>query len=274
MYTRVTLIIGEKNAATKPLHTISLRMMGCTYCAAHTDAEGEGGAEAATSLVALGALLDVWLDGVAPDEVALAHEVEAVVGEVGAKATLVVNEQGVEVDPRDTLAVGDLFEQGIGLDDDVFTPLEQFPLAHVVVEGEQALEVNLGSRGALLDHDDELLHRTGDAVGTNIVGDIVDSAHDEQFLGLPLDDGTDAIDEALDDVADDATVLDVAVAHQLVELAAVGEAVAEHDDVLLADGQLVEQGGTTCIVGVLVGLLGQSREAHECHHGQDCYSSH
>ena len=43
MYTRVTLIIGEKNAATKPLHTISLRMMGCTYCAAHTDAEGEGG---------------------------------------------------------------------------------------------------------------------------------------------------------------------------------------------------------------------------------------
>ena len=40
-------------------------------------------------------LLDVRFDGIAPDEVALAHEVKAVVGEVGAQAALVVNKQGI-----------------------------------------------------------------------------------------------------------------------------------------------------------------------------------
>ncbi len=91
-----------------------------------------------------GNLLDVGADGVAPDEVALAHEVEAVVGEVGAQVALVVNEQWVEVDPCHALTKGDLFEQRVGLDDDVVTVLEEFPLAHVVVEGQQALEVDFG----------------------------------------------------------------------------------------------------------------------------------
>ena len=40
-------------------------------------------------------LLDVGFDGIAPDEVALAHEVKAVVGEVGSQAALVVNKQGI-----------------------------------------------------------------------------------------------------------------------------------------------------------------------------------
>ena len=89
-------------------------------------------------------LLDVGADGVAPDEVAFAHEVEAVVGEVGAQVAVLVGEQGVEVDPCHTLAAGDLFKQDVGLDDDVVTALEQFPLAHIVVERQQALQVNLG----------------------------------------------------------------------------------------------------------------------------------
>ena len=199
-------------------------------------------------------LFDVGADGVAPDEVARAHEVEAVVGEVGAQAALLVGKQGVEVDPGNSLTACDLFEQLVGLDDDVVSSLEEFPLAHVVVEGQEALEVDLCAGGALLDHNDEFFGHTGDAVGGHAVGDVVDTAHDEEFLGLPLDDGVDAVDEALDDVADDAAVLDVTVAQEFVELAAVGEAVAEHDDVLLADGQLVEEGRAAGVVGVLVGL--------------------
>ena len=54
-------------------------------------------------------LFDVGFDGVAPDEVALAHEVQAVVGEVGAQAALLVGEQGIEVNPRHALTAGDLF---------------------------------------------------------------------------------------------------------------------------------------------------------------------
>jgi len=81
-------------------------------------------------------LFDVGADGVAPDEVARAHEVEAVVGEVGAQAALFVGEQGVEVDPGNSLTACDLFEQLVGLDDDVVSSLEEFPLAYVVVEGQ------------------------------------------------------------------------------------------------------------------------------------------
>ena len=97
------------------------------------------------------------------------------------------------------------------------------------------------------------------------MGDVIDTAHDEQLLGLTLDDGINTVDETLNDVTDNATVLDVAVAHEFVELTAVGEAVAEHDDILLADGQLVEQGGPPCIVGILIGLSHHG-EAHHCHH--------
>jgi len=206
----------------------------------------------------------VGAEGVAPDEVALAHEVEAVVGEVGAQAALVVDEQGIEVDPCHSLAAGDLLEQPVGLDDDVVAPLEQFPLAHVVVKGQQTLQVDLGPGAALLDHDDEALHRSGDAVGAHVVRDVVDAAHDEQLSGLALDDGVDAVDQALHDIADDAAVLDVAVVQQFVKLAAVGQAVAQHDDILLADGQLVEQGCPPRVIRVLVGL-GHCREAHQRH---------
>ena len=91
--------------------------------------------------------------------------------------------------------------------------------------------------------------------------DVVHAAHDEQFLGLSLDDGTDAVDQALDDVAHDAAVLDVPVVQQLVELATVGQAVAQHDDILLADGQLVEERRPPRIIRVLIGLS-HCREAH------------
>ena len=55
-------------------------------------------------------LLEVGAEGVAPEEVAGAQEVEAVVGEVGAQAALVVGKQGIEVDPGDTVAAGHLLE--------------------------------------------------------------------------------------------------------------------------------------------------------------------
>lgn len=86
------------------------------------------------------------------------------------------------------------------------------------------------------------------------MGDVIDSAHDEQLLGLTLDDGVDAVDQSLDNVANDAAVLDMPVTHQFVELTAVGKAVAQHNDVLLANGQLVEQGCSANVVRVLIGL--------------------
>ena len=147
------------------------------------------------------------------------------------------------------------------------TPLEQFPLPHVVVERQQALQVDLGPGRALLDHDDKALGHTGNAVGTHIVGDVVDATHDEQFLGLSLDNGVDAVNHALHDVTHDTAVLDVAVIQQFVEFTTVSQAVAQHDDVLLADGQLVKERRTPCIVGILVGL-GQGRKAHQHRHRQ------
>lgn len=213
-------------------------------------------------------LLDVGADGVAPDEVALAHEMEAVVGEIGAKAALLVGEQGVEVDPGNSLAASDLFKKQICLDNDMVTALKELPLSHVVVKRQKALKIDLGTRGALLDHDDKFLHRSSNTIGTHLMRNVIDSTHDEQFLGLPLDDKIDAVNQALDNVAHDSAVLDMTIAQQLIELATVGEAIAEHNDVLFADGQLIEKGRPSSIVGVLVGLRHHG-EAHQCHHHED-----
>ena len=94
---------------------------------------------------------------------------QAVVGEVGTQATVLVGKQGIQVNPGNALTACHLLEEDVGLDDDVVTVLEQFPLAHVVVEGQQALQVDLGARAPLLDHDDEPLGHTGDAVGGDAV---------------------------------------------------------------------------------------------------------
>lgn len=192
---------------------------------------------------------------------------EAVVGEVSAQAAVLVGKQGIEVNPCDALTAGNLLKQDIGIDNNVVTTFEEFPFAHVVIEGQEALQIDFCPGGALLDHNDEAFGHTGDAVGSHIMGNVVDTAHDEQLLGLPLDDGTDAVDHALNDVAHDAPVLDVAVAQQFVELAAVGKAVAQHDDVFLADGQFLKEGCTAGIVRVLVGLS-HCGEAHHRHHRQ------
>ena len=146
------------------------------------------------------------------------------------------------------------------------TAFEELPLSHVVVKRQKALKVDFGPRGALFDHNDELLHRSSYTVGTHLMRNVIDATHDEQFLGLSLDDGVDTVNQALDDVAHDSAVFDMTIAQQLIELATVGEAVAEHNDVLFADGQFIEKGCPSSIVGVLVGLLCQSCEAHQCHH--------
>ena len=94
-------------------------------------------------------------DGIAPNEVAPAHEVQAVVGVLGPQVPLVVDKQRVEVNPRHPLAAGNLLEGAVAVAHHLVAAVKQFPHSHRGVERHHRLQVDAGARAALLDDDDE-----------------------------------------------------------------------------------------------------------------------
>ena len=55
-------------------------------------------------------LLDIGLDGITPDKVALPHQVKAVVGQLGTQAALFINKQRIQVNPGHALSASHLLE--------------------------------------------------------------------------------------------------------------------------------------------------------------------
>ena len=118
----------------------------------------------------------------------------------------------------------------------------------IVVNRKDALHVEFraGRLGLESLHDfadvgHNLLHG---CIGRQIVG----ADQQEEFLGVSLDDRIEPVEHPTRTVAADAAVLDAGIGQQLVPLAAVGDAVAQKDDVLRGYGQLLEERATLEIV--------------------------
>lgn len=198
-------------------------------------------------------IVNIIDDGVAPYPIAGAQQVQTVVGEVLAKFAVLVNKERVEVNPCHSLSLGGFFHSAVAVDNHLFAVFKQFPHLHVGVEREHRLQVNFSPRATLLDEDYEFLHYTTNAVAINAVRHIVYTAQDENLAGMPFEDGFHALIKSLHDVANDAAVFHVWVAKKFVPLSAVGETVAEHDDIAGINWQVVKVSSSTHIVLVLVG---------------------
>lgn len=198
---------------------------------------------------------------------------EAVVGEVFAELTVLVNEERVEVYPSYALALTHLFHSPVAVDYHLLAVFEEFPHLHVGVERQHRLQVDFGARRALLNEDDEFFHRSSYAVAINAVRHVIHATENENLAWLALENRLHALIESLHDVANDAAVLDIRVVEQLVPLGAVGEAVAQHDDVVTIDGQVVEMCCSTNVVFVLIGgaLRWLRLQCSDCR--QRCYQN-
>lgn len=90
-------------------------------------------------------------------------------------------------------------------------------------------------------------HLLGRHAGRQVVG----ADHQEQFLGMAVDDRIETVEQPSRTVGADAAVLDMAVVEQLGPLAAVGDAVPEKNDVVTPDRQLFEKAAFLIVVFVL-----------------------
>lgn len=198
-------------------------------------------------------LFHIFFDGIAPNEVALAHEVQAIVGEPCLELALVVDKELIEVDPRDALPLCHALKSGIALNHHMLAVFEVFPQAHIVVKRQHALQVDLGARRAIFDEHHEFFHGSCYAVATHAMRHIVDPTQNKNLARLPLQYGLHALIATLHNVAYNAPIFHMSIVQQLVPLATIGEAVAQHDDVVAPNGEHIKEGGTAAIINVGVG---------------------
>ena len=104
-----------------------------------------------------------------------------------------------------------------------------------------------------------------DLPGGGSARQVVDADHQEQPLGMPFDDRIEPFGQFARPVGADAAVADVAVVEEFAPLAAVGEAVAQKDDVARADRQQLEQAAPL----LPVRLLGAGRAGGEKRGGEN-----
>ena len=85
--------------------------------------------------------------------------------------------------------------------------------------------------------------------------DRLTGCHDEKLLGLSLQDGLKSLVKSLHDVAHNTAIFHVRIVEQLIPLGTIGEAVAQHHDVVPAYGKHIEECSPACIVHVGIGIL-------------------
>ena len=94
---------------------------------------------------------------------------------------------------------------------------------------------------------------------------IVGTDHQKELPRTSGDDRIDAFEQPARTVSADAAVLDVAIVEQFGPLAAVGDAVAQKNDVVRPDGQCIEKAAFLVIVFVLRtnGRTGEQRRKQQ-----------
>ena len=171
-------------------------------------------------------------DGVAPDQIAVAHQVQAVVGVTLVQFAVVVGQRTPYVEVGDLLFVAQRFEFLVRGHDQVAVGIVVLEFRKVLaVHGQDALHIDFGPPRFVLEAVDQFGDVGHDLVGRDAGGQIVGADQQEELFGMPLDNRVEAVEQPPRTVGADAAVLDMAVAEQLGPLAAVGDRVAQKDDV-------------------------------------------
>ena len=136
--------------------------------------------------------------------------------------------------------------------------------AVAVVGGQNALHNNLGAWRLLFDALHDFTHVEGDGIIAIAVVHVVSANHEKDHGGLTFGDGLKTVEHAQRDVAADATILAIGVLEQLKPLSAVGDAVAEEDDVFLRGWHGLEEQFALVVVGaVFARNLGKGLCCHQ-----------
>src|SRR5215470_4705604 len=178
---------------------------------------------------------------VGPDAVAGRREVNAVEGVARVELAARVGQHGVEVEP---VAAGRGPEERVG-------PLDRggrAPGGELVADRQQRLDDDPRLRQAPAQLGDERGVARHELVGRDAAAEVVHADEEKEDLGLERDDVVEPRRDVGDGVAGDAAVRH-RTAEELPPLAALGEAVAEHDHVALGVGHAVEHRGAGALVG-------------------------
>ena len=141
--------------------------------------------------------------------------------------------------------------------------------AVAVVGGEDALDDDMGFRRLFFDTLHDGAYAARDTVVAGPTGHVVGADHQEDHRGLALGDGLETVEYPGDDVAADATVLASIVLEELAPLTAVGDAVAQEDDVTRRGGHALEKQLTLVVIRAeLAGDLGGSLSRHQKDEGE------
>lgn len=168
-----------------------------------------------------------------------------------------LGEEREEVDEVDLLLAGQLPEEGIDLGNRFGLARQQAVAAETLVDGQQALQVEVRLRRLAADALHGEADEAGDAVGRQSVGHVVDAYQQEQFPGMAGQNLVQAVVHAHHLVADDAAVHHVFPAEPLAPVASVlGQAVAQHHNVLRGDGRFVHELEEAPVVMVGIGARG------------------
>ncbi len=178
---------------------------------------------------------------IAPLHVALAEQMQTVVGPPWVEVVIFVSENRAGVDPCESFVVGHGTDARVYVANDLFFAEDSFVAFERIVDREQRLDIELCLWRFCSDVVDQLSDCSGDRVGGQIVGNVVDADKEENFCGMSVDDRIDSLHDSFDYVTVDSTVFDVWHSEQFVPLAAVCQAVADEHNVGRVNGQQVEQ---------------------------------
>ena len=189
-----------------------------------------------------------------PGEIPLAHQVQPVVRIALVEHSLLIDQCRIDVDVEHILAAfAERFDQFVGLDDlgALFPVVLGLSLGIHAVHREDALYVDLCPGRLLGEAVEQFPDVGGHLLGRHAGRQVVGADHQEQFLGMAVDDRIETVEQPSRTVGADAAVLDMAVVEQLGPLAAVGDAVPEKNDVVTPDRQLFEKAAFLIVVFVL-----------------------
>ena len=199
-------------------------------------------------------LTDVRCDGVAPDEVPLARQMQAVVGVTFVEKPRRVRQTRGQVDVDDAAPpAAQRLDEAVRLGDlGLALPVAPRGAGDVaVVDRQDALHVDARAGRGGGEAVEQRGHVGGHLAGRAPGGQVVDPDHEEELARTAREDRVEAAEQPIGAIAADAAVEHAAAAEELRPLAAVGDAVAQEDDVAPAHRQLLEKAAALVIVCAL-----------------------
>lgn len=209
---------------------------------------------------------------------------QAVVGQLAAQHVgAFLGEEGEEVDEGNLVLFGEGLQRGVDFGHHVRFACQALVAVEGLVEGQEALQVELGVGRLAADALYGEAYEADDAVGGQVVGDVVDAGEQEELGGATGENLVQAVVDAHHVIAHDAAVADVLFVEAGVPVAAAfGEAVAQHHDVAGGDGGFVHELEETLVVvrgvGARGGIDGRGcyvgYQRAEAHHAMPVFGMH